>query len=484
MRLLSAFLFALTLGTPLRAQPDAALQQRVEAILAQAPAGGRFGLLVSDMDGKPLVAIAPDERFMPASNTKIFTTIAAYASLSALDEAARGTGVRIEPAPGGAIDVILVGRGDARLSSAADCAIDCLAVLADAVAAQHRPVRHVIGDDSFFPDERWSPGMGWNNIQTRSGTGISALTLDDNELATQVTPAGIGEAPRVGGSSYYQIDNRALTIPGDASHLDYRREPNGLVLHLTGTIGAAAQPQRIRYGIDDPARYAAWRLHEMLEARNVKISGEILAQHRPLTPADDPTVRGGAPAAAPPPPPMLAELPALPLAEDILITNKQSQNLHAELLLRRLSRLNGSGSIADGEAALQAVMARAGVPRAGFDFADGSGMSTYNRVSPRAVVTLLGWAARQPWGAAWRESLPVGGKDGTLRRRFAGTALEGKLFAKTGSLNATSALSGYMIAASGRTLLFSILSNDMPDEATGNAIKAMDQALLVIAEGT
>ncbi len=109
-------------------------------------------------------------------------------------------------------------------------------------------------------------------------------------------------------------------------------------------------------------------------------------------------------------------------------------------------------------------------------------MSSYNRVSPRGAVALLGWIARQPWGADWRATLPVGGQDGTLRRRFGGTALAGNLFAKTGSLNASNALSGYMIAKSRRTLIFSVYANDCPDAETDKAVAAMDQALLAIAE--
>jgi D-alanyl-D-alanine carboxypeptidase/D-alanyl-D-alanine-endopeptidase (penicillin-binding protein 4) len=126
------------------------------------------------------------------------------------------------------------------------------------------------------------------------------------------------------------------------------------------------------------------------------------------------------------------------------------------------------------------MLERAGVPRTGYDFSDGSGMSTYNRLAPRGAVTFLRWVSAQPWGAAWRETLPIAGVDGTLARRFRGTSLERRLFAKTGSLNATSALSGYMIGKSGRTLLFSIFANDVPDGAS--ATKAMDAALELIAE--
>ena len=106
-------------------------------------------------------------------------------------------------------------------------------------------------------------------------------------------------------------------------------------------------------------------------------------------------------------------------------------------------------------------------------------MSTYNRISPRATVALLRWTASQPWAAAYRASLPIGGVDGTLRRRFAGTPLAGRIFAKTGTLNATNALSGWMIAASGRKLTFSIIANDVPDGTS--ALAAMDGTLLAIA---
>jgi D-alanyl-D-alanine carboxypeptidase/D-alanyl-D-alanine-endopeptidase (penicillin-binding protein 4) len=125
------------------------------------------------------------------------------------------------------------------------------------------------------------------------------------------------------------------------------------------------------------------------------------------------------------------------------------------------------------------MLERAKVPRAAWDFSDGSGMSTYNRIAPRGTVTLLRWIAVQPWGAAWRSTLPVGGVDGTLSRRFRGTPLEGRIFAKTGTINASFALSGYMIAASGRTLTFSILANDVPEDS--KATEAMDSALAMIA---
>ena len=463
---------AIPVGAQQATRPQA-LQQAVEARLREAGPGIRFGLVVATEEGRELVAIAPDQRFIPASNTKLFTTAAAFATLTGLDrpDDAGGTAVRLERRAGTAPDVVLAGRGDARLSSAPDCATDCLATLADAVAAHARIVHDVIGDDSFYPDQRWSPGMSWNNIPTSSGTAISALTLDDNELALRVTPTAAGHPPGLDAPPYYAIENRAVTVASGTTDLDIDRLPGSNLLRLTGTIVTGAAPERLRLGIDDPAHYAAWRLRGLLAARGVRVTGAVVARHRPPGPAAGAAAQDREP---------LARLASPPLAEDLRIINKVSQNLHAELMLRRLGRRTGTGAIADGLAIVQSMLERAGLSRTDYDFSDGSGMSTYNRVSPRGVVRLLRWAAAQPWGPDWRATFPIAGVDGTLARRFRGTILESRLFAKTGTLNATNAISGYLIARSGRTLIFSFYANDVPDGAS--VTPAMDAALLLIAE--
>lgn len=313
--------------------------------------------------------------------------------------------------------------------------------------------------------------MSWNNIPTSSGTAISALTLDDNELTLRVTPTEAGHQPGVEAQAYYVIENRALTVAAGTTELAIDRLPGSNLLQLSGTIVAGAASERLRLGIDDPAHYAAWRLRALLAARGVLVTGSVRARHRRPGPAAEPPAQGGEP---------LARLAPPPLAEDLHLINKLSQNLHAELMLRRLGRRSGSGAIADGLAVVQAMLERAGLRRTDYDFADGSGMSTYNRVSPRGVVRLLRWAGTQPWGAAWRATFPVAGVDGTLARRFRGTLLESRLWAKTGSLNATNAISGYLIARSGRTLTFSFYANDIPDGV--GVTPAMDAALVLIAD--
>lgn len=473
---------ALLLAFALPVAADAApLIATVEALLAQGPPGTRYGLAVTTLGGEALLTIAADQRFIPASNTKMFVTATGYAELAALQMAAMGTGVRLEPAGKAGFDVVLQGQGDPLLASGDGCTSDCLQTLADAVAARTRRVHDIVGDDSLFPTERWGLGMSWNNIQSRYGTGISALTLDDNEVMATITPAA-GATPAVVTSPYYSVDNRIVTVAGAVETVVAERAPGSRLVRLTGTIGVEAKPLTLHFSIDDPAHYAAWRLGELLRARGVVVTGAIGTRHRPLAPHDDPALRGAAPPPRPPAPDMLATLPAPVLADDMRIINKQSQNLHADLLLRRIGRLAGTGSVADGQAALQRMLAAAGIASNRVTFADGSGMSSYNRISPTAATTLLVWIARQPWGAAWRDTLPIAGRDGTLRNRFKGTSLDGKLFAKTGSLNAARALSGYFVTKSGRTLAFSALANDMPDGTDSAASAAVDRAMVAIAE--
>jgi serine-type D-Ala-D-Ala carboxypeptidase/endopeptidase (penicillin-binding protein 4) len=473
MRLLSALLMALA---PVSAAAAGTGAETVAPILAEAGPGTRWGVVVADETGREILAIEPERRFMPASNTKLFTTAAA------LWAEARGEGPSLEESgatvrlDGG--NVVLTGRGDARLSSRPDCVTNCLAALADAIAARTKRVRDVIGDATLFPDQRWSPGMSWNNIPTSSGTGIAALSVDDNEIVATVSPGKEPGEPGVAMAGYYRLENRAATLARADNTLAFDRAPGERVLRVTGTVAPNSPPVTWKLGVDDPAHYAAWQFAEMLRARGVRVTGAIRSRYCAFVPGDTLQSRCGAGTMAPPAP--LAALAPGPLAEVVETINKLSQNLHAELLLRRLGLARGgNGSIADGQAVVSAMMAEAGIAPQQASLSDGSGMSSYNRVTPRATLRLLQWSQRQPWGPALRASLPIGGVDGTLRRRFTGTPLEGRIFAKTGTLNATNALAGWLIAASGRTLAFAIYANDVPEEVRATAI--MDRSLLALA---
>ncbi len=479
------FLTVTLLFAPLPAIAKDGLQQQIEAVLAQAGPGTRWGVVVTDGDGKEIVSIDPEGRYMPASNTKLFITAAAFwklgiRSLEEVDQAGRASAFVIKRGKRPP-DIVLIGRGDARLSSAPDCVIDCLAFLADHVAARTRKVNHVSGNDDEFDDQRWSPGMSWNNIATRSGTGISALSLDNNEVVLTVTPgSAIEKTATTSIPRYYTLVNHVMTAES-TTVLKLERMPGSRTVYLWGMIAANAPPQKLVMGVDDPAEYAAWRFAELLRERGVKITGKV-GRQRPFETKDaaqaaDEAAAMASEALADDPP---AVLPP-PLIEDLLIINKESQNLHAELLLRRLGRQdNVIGSIETGQKVIAAMLVEAGLKPHQYFFADGSGMSTYNRVAPRGVVTFLRWTQGQSWGVKFRATLPIGGIDGTLASRFKGTSLEGRINAKTGTINATNALAGFFITKSGKTLTFAAYANDVPEGVA--ATKLVDQALVLVAE--
>ena len=180
---------------------------------------------------------------------------------------------------------------------------------------------------------------------------------------------------------------------------------------------------------------------------------------------------------------MLGAHISVPVAQDITVINKTSQNLHAELLLRLLGKLYGTdGSFEQGTRVVRQFMANAGVDDTDFFFYDGSGTSPNDQITPRALTRLLSYASRQSWGAAWRKTLPLAGVDGTLDNRFKASPLKGKMWAKTGTLNEVNALSGYLAATSGRTLAFSILVNgrrpgsDAEEEAINRIAEAIAAA--------
>jgi D-alanyl-D-alanine carboxypeptidase/D-alanyl-D-alanine-endopeptidase (penicillin-binding protein 4) len=101
---------------------------------------------------------------------------------------------------------------------------------------------------------------------------------------------------------------------------------------------------------------------------------------------------------------------------------------------------------------------------------DGSGLSRHNLITPSAVVQLYTYMAKQSkYSQAWRDSLTIGGVDGTLRNRFKGTAAAGNIRGKTGTIDQVSALSGYLTTAAGEQLVLSILVNGVakPSDRTG-----------------
>jgi D-alanyl-D-alanine carboxypeptidase/D-alanyl-D-alanine-endopeptidase (penicillin-binding protein 4) len=218
-----------------------------------------------------------------------------------------------------------------------------------------------------------------------------------------------------------------------------------------------AHPRKLSIAVEEPAEYAARILERLLEARGVKIDGRARARH-----AEEPS-RAGAELtrATPIPQTVLAEHDSVRLADDLRLTNKNSENLHAELfLLLAAHEKTGATNYEDALKFAAAFFKTAGIVESDVALSVGSGLSRKDLVTPRAVVQLLRYASTQPWGELYRSSLPVAGEDGTLSERMKNTAAAGRVFAKTGTIGHGNTLSGYATTVRGTQLLFSILGNN------------------------
>ncbi len=377
--------------------------------------------------------------------------------------------------------------------------------MADQVAATGLKVINgdVVGDDTLFP---WEPyAQDWSIDDTVWGYGapVSALTINDNQIKVTVKPAEIAGEPATvvvepAVPSYYTVDVSVTTgEKKSGSHVQMERALGSKVLRVYGSIAVDSQSDEEEVAIQDPAEYAAMALKGMLEARGIVVTGKARAVHKPNFDADgfikelnqldreiallNGSPQGGA-CLVSPPENVLALHRSVTLAEDATVTNKVSQNLHAELLLHHLGQrvLCGQGSIVEGSRMVRAFVIRAGVDKDDFVFFDGSGLSGHDLVTPRAITRLLQYASVQLWFADWKKSLPVGGEDGSLISRFGKAPLKDHVFAKTGTLGEARALSGYLECASGKTVIFSIMvGNHLP--GTSEDREVMDKIVAAIA---
>jgi len=178
---------------------------------------------------------------------------------------------------------------------------------------------------------------------------------------------------------------------------------------------------------------------------------------------------------------VLASYESKSMVDDVRVVNKVSQNLHAEILLRLLGRERGTaGTIEGGMEVLRGFLTQAGISNDQYVFYDGSGLSRQNLATPHAIVQLLRYAALQPWGAAYKSTLPLSGVDGSLSDRLSAPRLQNRIYGKTGSLGGVKALSGYAATDAGETVVFSILSNNsnLPPKRITDTIDQLVQAIV------
>jgi len=490
-----------------RARPDVArFSQRVAAVLDGEHAKQAYwGILVTDREsGETLYELNPERYFALASNTKLFTTALALDALGK-DHRFRTTleskeALDADGRLGG--DLKLVGRGDPDLSNRKfpyggrtdreGSADKVFAELAEAA------VRHglrevdgdIVADDSYLPYDPYPAGWSAGDLFFSFGAPVSAIAFNENVVAIEVQAGRrTGDAASVTAqpeAALATLTQEVTTGPADGQpELAVVRQPGQDFVLLRGTVPLGDTHTRIELAMTAPAEAAARALRQLLEERGVRVKGGTRVEHAPppeTSASGEPILSHVAERPDPQDAVVIAEHISPPLVESIRVTNKVSQNLHAELFLRAVGREKlGMGSTAAGLKVERGFLERAGIGEDEVVLTDGSGLSRGNLVTPRALVTLLRYAAHQPWGQDYLATLPVAGVDGTLEDRMKNTAAAGRIQAKTGAVEHVHALSGYATTLAGERLAFAIFCNNDVERGP-NATAAIDAIATAMVE--
>jgi D-alanyl-D-alanine carboxypeptidase/D-alanyl-D-alanine-endopeptidase (penicillin-binding protein 4) len=464
---------SLTFAGSLAAQSTGrgSLEQRVTALIDAPPFNrATWGIHAVDDRGRVLYARNADRWFVPASNTKLVVSAAA-AVLLPPDFRPRTSLYVFGTLREGVLegDLVLYGRGDPAFSTrcygtdtlaagACDSAAARIAALADSVTARgvRRVTGGVVGDGSYFEPTMVHPQWSVFDVLWWYGAPVSGLSYNDNSIDFLVAPGAVVDAPpAITGSpddGLWTLENRARTGPADtrSSITDgFFRHPGTWDWWAEGTAALGRRPWTESVAVPDPNLFAARALAAALRDRGVAVEGGATGT------ADSLAFHAGR-CCSP-----LVESQGRPLPDLVFPILNSSQNLFAEALLKILGReAGGAGSWEAGLAVERRFLVDSvGVDSAAFSLDDGSGLSASNLVTPAAFTTLLRYMARHPRAGPFHAALPRSGQRGSLRRRFVGTPLEGRVVAKTGSIAGVHTLSGYVERTDGRRITFSVMVN-------------------------
>ena len=432
----------------------AVLQHLADSAIASPMwSNARWGVLMVDAaSGDTLYSHDADRLFMPASNQKLLTAAVALQVLG--PEHRWRTPVLLRGTQSGSVfrgDVVVVGSGDPSVSDTlrAGNALSAFDPVVSALKARGitRIVGNIVADGDAFPGP--ATGFGWevDDLDEPYGAGVDELFFNEGFFAITVRGAmTAGKRPSVASAplaTYPLMVNdattRAATDTGSRIRVAY--DTIASALRVTGTMA-----------VGDSVRLSASYRHPN-DAYRAALRAQLVAQGVVFRDAKSPPVGARTDT--------LVVLESLTLREILPRMQKPSQNQIAELLFRS-SGLAGSGSgSADSARAVGArTLALWGVGSTDVAYRDGSGMSRHDYVSPRAIVRVLDAMHRSPFAQLYREALPLAGVDGTIANRMKNTLAAGNANAKTGTVDKARSLSGYVTAADGRLVLFSMLCNN------------------------
>ncbi len=450
---------------------SADLAQALGGLASRIRSGMWGGMVVSLTRGDTLYANNAGEEMVPASTMKLLTSAIAFErfgpnyqfSTDALRDAPVG--------PDGTVtgNLYLRGDGDPALSGkflpgGPSAPMNRLADLVASKGIKH-VTGNIIGDASGFDDQKVPDGWLSRYLQASYAARVSALSLNENLVVVSVTPTSPGKPATVvlePSTSAIPLVANVRTVAGGGARLGFRKRSDGTIT-ASGSIGSRTSTRKYVYIVEDPASFAAGAFREALISRGIKVDGGIQLGKTPATATK------------------VASLLSPPLATMVAAMNRESINHYAELLFRNAARgpqRDEVGSVASASALLDGFFAaKVGADTTRLTFADGSGLSTLDRVTPRAQVQLLGYAHRASWGPWLHSSLPVAGDSELLKRRMRNTPAEGNLHAKTGTTNDVIALAGYVTAVNGEVLAFSFLYNGRDRWTAKAMIDVMSETL-------
>ncbi len=476
----------LALQPALGQETENSFQKQIEALLERPQHRSAFwGLQIVRLDNREILFTHnAGKRFQPASNMKLLVAAAAL-DLWGPDHRFR-TPVFLE----GRLDnqgrvignLVLAGRGDPNPErrlydpEEKDLPIQGSSPFIEGIADQleERGIRRVEGDivadTTLFLDEPYGGDWEQEDLFWHYGAPCSALAVFENVYKVTLSPGkGRGEpallevAPP---QATPEVISRVSTgPPGGRPDIRIGADRSGSRVTLLGRLPLNRPALTYALAVSDPALNAARYLKSSLERRGIEVSGQ--PRVRVLEPIEVIENRKISLAKAREKQFLyreqqeLANWQSLPLIDNLRILIKSSRNLYGEMLLRGLgAEVSGLGSLETGRQALEAFLERAGIGAEPLDFSDGSGLSRTNLLTPESVVRLLQYMERHPRAEEFRDCLPVAGRDGTLKNRMKGTAAQGRVLAKTGTLKFVSSLSGYATNRDGTRMAFSIMANN------------------------